>query len=42
MAQAHNVYITKPVEPPAFVDAINRLGLFISVVSMPADPARLH
>jgi CheY-like chemotaxis protein len=37
-----NVYITKPVEPSAFVDAINRLGLFISAVSMPSDPARLQ
>ena len=36
-----NVYITKPVEPATFIEAIRRLGLFISVVSMPVDPARL-
>ncbi len=32
-----NVYVTKPVETTAFIDAINRLGLFISVVSMPSE-----
>ena len=37
-----NVYITKPVEPSAFIDAINRLGLMISVVRMPTDPASLR
>lgn len=37
-----SVYVTKPVDPAAFVDAINRLGLFISIVSMPSDPARLR
>jgi len=31
-----NVYITKPVEPQAFIEAIVRLGLFISVVSVPS------
>lgn len=36
-----NVYITKPVQPAAFIEAIKRLGLFISVVSMPTDPERL-
>jgi len=36
-----NVYVTKPVEPAAFIEAIKRLGLFMSVVSMPTDPARL-
>lgn len=35
------VYITKPVDPSAFIEAIHRLGLFISVVSMPVGPARL-
>jgi CheY-like chemotaxis protein len=35
-----NVYITKPVDPTAFVDAINKLGLFISVVSVPSDRTR--
>ena len=29
------VYITKPVDPSAFIEAIHRLGLFISVVTMP-------
>lgn len=37
-----SVYVTKPVDPAAFVDAINRLGLFISIVSMPSDPVRLR
>lgn len=36
-----NVYITKPVDPSAFIEAIRRLGLFISVVNTPTDPARL-
>ena len=35
-----NVYITKPVSPEKFVEAIRRLGLFILVVAMPVDPAR--
>ena len=29
-----NVYVTKPVEPSAFIEAISRLGLFISIISM--------
>jgi CheY-like chemotaxis protein len=32
-----NIYITKPVDPAAFMEAIQRLGLFLSVVSIPAD-----
>jgi CheY-like chemotaxis protein len=32
-----NVYITKPVEYPAFVEAIHRLGLFLQVVKMPRN-----
>jgi CheY-like chemotaxis protein len=36
-----SVYITKPVDPSAFVEAINRLGMMICVVNMPIDPARL-
>ena len=32
-----SVYITKPVEPSAFIEAIRRLGLFISVVRPPVD-----
>lgn len=35
-----SVYITKPVDPKAFIEAVNRLGLFISVVSLPSDSAR--
>lgn len=27
-----SVYVTKPVEPSAFIDAIKRLGMFISIV----------
>ncbi len=30
-----NVYITKPVEYEAFVEAIRRLGLFLQVVKQP-------
>ena len=30
-----SVYITKPVDYKAFVDAINRLGLFLQVVRIP-------
>ncbi len=36
-----NVYITKPVDSAAFIEAIRRLGLLIAVVSMPTDPVRL-
>jgi len=35
-----NVYITKPVGPDAFIDAIVKLGLFISVVSVPTETRR--
>lgn len=35
-----NVYITKPVESGAFIEAIKRVGLMFSVMSVPADPAR--
>ncbi len=30
-----NVYVTKPVEPEAFMEAIHRLGLFLSIVRVP-------
>ena len=30
-----SVYITKPVDYQAFVEAINRLGLFLQVVRIP-------
>jgi CheY-like chemotaxis protein len=36
-----NVYVTKPVAPAAFVEAITRLGLFMSVASIPSAPGRL-
>jgi CheY-like chemotaxis protein len=36
-----SVYVTKPVDPSAFIDAIHRLGLFISVVRMPIDATTL-
>jgi CheY-like chemotaxis protein len=35
-----NVYITKPVEATAFIDAIHRLGLLISVMRMPTAPEK--
>jgi len=28
-----SVYVTKPVDPGAFIEAIKRLGMFISIVS---------
>jgi CheY-like chemotaxis protein len=40
-AMGCSVYITKPVESAAFIEAIKRLGLFISVVSPPVDLTRL-
>ena len=32
-----NVYITKPVDPVRFIEAIRRLGLFLSVVNIPSE-----
>jgi CheY-like chemotaxis protein len=32
-----SVYVTKPVAPQAFVEAITRLGLFFSIVSVPPE-----
>jgi CheY-like chemotaxis protein len=32
-----SVYITKPVEYPAFVEAVKRLGLFLQVVQSPCE-----
>jgi CheY-like chemotaxis protein len=34
-----NVYITKPVDSQAFVEAIKRLGLFLQVVAVPRNGA---
>ena len=31
-----NIYVTKPVEYEAFIDAIRRLGFFLQVVKLPA------
>lgn len=30
-----NVYVTKPVQPSAFLEAIKRLGLFLSIIKIP-------
>jgi CheY-like chemotaxis protein len=30
-------YVTKPVEPKAFLDAVNRVGLFISIINVPSE-----
>jgi len=35
-----NVYVTKPIESDAFIEAIRRVGLMISVMSVPAERAR--
>lgn len=32
-----NVYITKPVEPEAFIESIKRLGFFLQVVKLPKN-----
>ena len=34
-----NVYVTKPVEYEAFLEAIKRLGLFLRVVKLPSNAA---
>jgi CheY-like chemotaxis protein len=34
-----SVYITKPVRYEEFVDALNRLGMFLEIVKLPAPPA---
>jgi CheY-like chemotaxis protein len=36
-----NVYITKPVDYQAFVEAIKRLGLFLQVVNIPRNGNRV-
>jgi CheY-like chemotaxis protein len=36
-----NVYITKPVEPVAFIEAVRRVGLMLSVMRVPIGPERL-
>jgi CheY-like chemotaxis protein len=37
-----SVYITKPVDYQAFVEAINRLGLFLQVVRLPECSHKTH
>jgi DNA-binding NarL/FixJ family response regulator len=32
-----NVYVTKPVDYQAFLEAIRRLGLFLQVVNVPPN-----
>ncbi len=34
-----NVYITKPVQYDRFVEALQRLGLFLEIVKLPSGPA---
>jgi CheY-like chemotaxis protein len=34
-----NVYVTKPVQYDAFIEAVRRLGLFLQVVKLPACDA---
>ena len=36
-----NVYISKPIDPSAFIEAIQRVGLMMSVMRMPTDTERL-
>ncbi|HYV46622.1 MAG TPA: response regulator [Myxococcaceae bacterium] len=35
-----NVYITKPIESGAFIEAIRRVGLMISIMSVPTERSR--
>jgi DNA-binding NarL/FixJ family response regulator len=35
-----NVYMTKPVDPSVFIEAIQRLYLLIAVVSMQTAPVK--
>jgi CheY-like chemotaxis protein len=37
-----NVYITKPVEAQSFIEAIKRLGLFVSIVSLAPNVTELR
>ena len=34
-------YVTKPVEYDRFVEAVRRLGLFLSIVQVPRENARV-
>lgn len=33
-----NIYISKPIDPARFIEAINRLGLFLAVIAVPVVP----
>jgi CheY-like chemotaxis protein len=35
-----SIYITKPVRYEDFVEALNRLGMFLEIVKLPAPPAK--
>jgi len=35
-----NLYVTKPVDPAAFVHAIERLGMLLEIARVPRSPAR--
>lgn len=32
-----NVYVTKPIDPIAFIDTVQKIGLFVSIVSLPGQ-----
>lgn len=34
-----SIYITKPVDPEKFVEAVKRLGLLLSIIRLPSDQA---
>lgn len=36
-----DAYVTKPGAPAAFTEAIRRLGLFLSIASLPSSPGRV-
>jgi len=35
-----NLYITKPVEYDAFIEAVRRLGFFLQIIKVPVSPGR--
>ena len=35
-----NIYVTKPVESDAFIEAVRRLGFFLQVVKLPSSRTR--
>jgi CheY-like chemotaxis protein len=36
-----NIYVTKPVDPNRFIEAVRRIGLFINIVSVPRVPGEV-